>query len=94
MRSPNRSATSIGLSTLTVLTVLLCAAFLVLIVSPAFAAEDDIPRLANGKPDLSGNYDLASLTPFFTARETAAAPWALIRVRWRSCCAGARRGSS
>ena len=64
MRRPNRSATSIGLSSLTVLTVLLGAAFLVLIVSPAFAAEDDIPRLANGKPDLSGNYDLASLTPF------------------------------
>jgi len=30
---------------------------------PAFAAEADIPRTASGKPDLSGNYDLASLTP-------------------------------
>ena len=30
---------------------------------PAFAAEADIPRTASGKPDLSGTYDLASLTP-------------------------------
>ena len=35
-----------------------------LTIAPASAAEDDIPRLANGKPDLSGNYDIASLTPF------------------------------
>lgn len=35
----------------------------------AFAAEPaaksgDIPRTADGKPDLSGNYDIATLTPF------------------------------
>ena len=30
----------------------------------AFAAGDDIPRTASGKPDLSGNYDIAALTPF------------------------------
>ena len=30
---------------------------------PAAAAEADIPRTASGRPDLSGNYDIASLTP-------------------------------
>ncbi len=66
MRRPERSATNIGPSPLT---VLLCGAVLALIVLPVSASEDDIPRLANGKPDLSGNYDLASLTPFERAEE-------------------------
>ncbi len=33
-------------------------------VAPAGAQTDDIPRRADGKPDLSGSYDIASLTPF------------------------------
>lgn len=33
--------------------------------SPGFAAEaTDIPRTASGRPDLSGTYDVATLTPF------------------------------
>ena len=28
------------------------------------AAENEIPRTRSGKPDLSGNYDISSLTPF------------------------------
>ena len=34
-----------------------------LIAVPAFAAQDDIPRTADGKPDLSGVYNIATLTP-------------------------------
>ncbi len=35
------------------------------LAAPGFAAEaDGIARTADGKPDLTGNYDLASLTPF------------------------------
>ncbi|MYF03760.1 MAG: hypothetical protein F4230_01800, partial [Holophagales bacterium] len=34
-----------------------------LIALPAVAAEDDIPRMADGKPDLSGFYNIATLTP-------------------------------
>ncbi len=34
-----------------------------LIAVTAFAAQDDIPRTADGKPDLSGFYDVATLTP-------------------------------
>ena len=30
---------------------------------PAIAAESDIPRTAAGRPDLSGNYDISTLTP-------------------------------
>ena len=43
----------------------LLVALLGLIVTtlPAVAADSDIPRTADGKPDLSGNYNLASLTP-------------------------------
>ncbi len=37
---------------------------LVLSVSAAIAADSEIPRTASGKPDLSGNYDISSLTPF------------------------------
>ncbi len=29
----------------------------------AFAAEGDIPRTASGRPDLTGTYDAATLTP-------------------------------
>ncbi len=49
------------------------------------AASDDFPRAANGKPDLSGTYDLASLTPLerdpqfgdkqFMTQEEAEAIW-------------------
>ena len=46
------------------LTILISMSFVAVAGLPAWAAEDDIPRLANGRPDLSGNYDLASLTPF------------------------------
>ncbi len=35
----------------------------ILTTLPAFAAEGDIPRTASGRPDLTGNYDIASLTP-------------------------------
>jgi hypothetical protein len=35
-----------------------------LAVPAASAADSDIPRTASGKPDLSGNYDISSLTPF------------------------------
>ncbi|MEM6706383.1 MAG: hypothetical protein AAF690_26965 [Acidobacteriota bacterium] len=34
------------------------------IVAAPSLAQDDIPRRPDGKPDLSGNYDIASLTPF------------------------------
>ncbi len=34
-----------------------------LIAVTAFAAQDDIPRTASGQPDLSGFYDVATLTP-------------------------------
>ncbi|MYB17487.1 MAG: hypothetical protein F4Y16_00605 [Holophagales bacterium] len=34
-----------------------------LIALPAVAAEDDTPRMADGKPDLSGFYNIATLTP-------------------------------
>ena len=34
-----------------------------LIAVTAFAAQDDIPRTASGTPDLSGFYDVATLTP-------------------------------
>ena len=50
-----------GLTVLAVLAVL-CgppAAF----AAAADGATADIPRTASGRPDLSGNYDLASLTP-------------------------------
>jgi len=40
------------------------AAILVLLLAaPAFAAEGEIKRAANGKPDLTGTYDAATLTP-------------------------------
>ena len=31
---------------------------------PASGAENDVPRTAAGRPDLSGNYDISTLTPF------------------------------
>jgi hypothetical protein len=34
------------------------------VAATVVAAERDIPRTPNGRPDLSGNYDIASLTPF------------------------------
>ena len=36
---------------------------MLLIAAPALAAEGEIKRAANGKPDLTGNYDAATLTP-------------------------------
>ena len=34
-----------------------------LAAAPAAMATDDIPRRHDGKPDLSGTYDIATLTP-------------------------------
>ena len=40
-------------------------AAVVLLAAPAVAAgDDDIPRTASGKPDLTGRYNIASSTPF------------------------------
>ncbi len=36
----------------------------VLVAAPVIAAGDDIPRTADGKPDLTGRYNIASSTPF------------------------------
>ena len=42
----------------------------VLLAAPmAVAAQDDVPRRADGKPDLSGAYDVATLTPLTRPRE-------------------------
>ena len=41
----------------------LTALVVLLIAAPALAAEGEIKRAANGKPDLTGNYDAATLTP-------------------------------
>ena len=35
-----------------------------LVAAPSLAADDDIPRTASGKPDLTGRYNIASSTPF------------------------------
>jgi hypothetical protein len=32
-------------------------------VGPAFGADGEIPRMPDGRPDLSGTYDIATLTP-------------------------------
>jgi|TARA_B100001964_G_scaffold238368_1_gene303760 hypothetical protein len=42
---------------------------LVLTASAVIAADSEIPRTASGKPDLSGNYDISSLTPFQRPRK-------------------------
>ena len=41
----------------------LVAILVLLIAAPALAAEGEIKRAANGKPDLTGTYDAATLTP-------------------------------
>ena len=42
----------------------------VLLAAPvAVAAQDDVPRRPDGKPDLSGAYDVATLTPLTRPRE-------------------------
>ena len=41
----------------------LTAIALLLITAPAAGAQDDIKRMPNGRPDLHGNYDAATLTP-------------------------------
>ncbi|MCY3965002.1 MAG: hypothetical protein OXG83_08185 [Acidobacteria bacterium] len=47
------------------LSIPLLAVSAMLIAAPAVAAgEDDIPRTASGKPDLTGRYNIASSTPF------------------------------
>ena len=42
--------------------VIACA-IAVLAAAPALAQSTDIPRTASGRPDLSGTYDIATLTP-------------------------------
>ena len=41
----------------------LAAILVLLIAAPALAAEGEIKRAPNGKPDLTGTYDAATLTP-------------------------------
>ena len=41
----------------------LAAIILLLLAAPTLAAEGEIKRAVNGKPDLSGTYDAATLTP-------------------------------
>ena len=46
---------------------LLASLLVLLICAPALpvgASDDDIRRMPDGRPDLSGNYDIATLTPF------------------------------
>lgn len=40
-----------------------------LLVCGAVAAQDEIPRTPSGRPDLSGTYDIATLTPLTRPRE-------------------------
>ena len=42
---------------------LIAGAIAVLAAAPALAQSADIPRTASGRPDLSGTYDIATLTP-------------------------------
>jgi hypothetical protein len=46
------------------LLLLVLSTCILLAAAPGSAAGDDIPRTASGRPDLTGNYDLAGLTPF------------------------------
>ena len=39
-------------------------ALIVLATAPALAGPEDFPRTASGKPDFSGRYDIATLTPY------------------------------
>ena len=43
--------------------ILIACAIAVSAVAPALAQSADIPRTASGRPDLSGTYDIATLTP-------------------------------
>ena len=45
------------------LKALLAAAVLVGVAVPTLAGDEDIPRTASGRPDFSGHYDVATLTP-------------------------------
>jgi hypothetical protein len=45
-------------------TVSIAFASVIGLAAVAFAADSNIPRTASGKPDLSGTYDIANLTPF------------------------------
>jgi hypothetical protein len=45
-------------------TICQAALGLCLVGAPSFAAGSDVPRTPSGKPDLSGTYDIANLTPF------------------------------
>ena len=44
-------------------TAALAAILVLTLAAPAFATEGEIKRAANGKPDLTGTYDAATLTP-------------------------------
>ena len=57
---------------MTVQRVTICA---LLAVALPVAAGDDIPRRADGKPDFSGIYDIASLTPFERPKELGDSPY-------------------
>lgn len=45
------------------------AATLLLVLSPAQAQDESIARTPSGRPDLTGSYDVATLTPFERPRE-------------------------
>src|SRR5688572_188706 len=40
-----------------------CVAALMLSLVASFVSANDVPRRPDGRPDLSGNYDTATLTP-------------------------------
>ncbi len=51
---------------------LVAGVILSLVWLPGLGAEDAFPRTANGKPDLTGVYDIASLTPYTRPEEFGA----------------------
>ena len=51
--------------------VLLLSLAVLLAAPMVVAAQDDVPRQSDGKPDLSGAYDVATLTPLTRPREFA-----------------------
>ena len=62
-------------------------AAVVLIVFAVNMAWGDIPRLSDGKPDLSGYYDTATITPMQPGRPRRGIP---VRGTGRTECRGKR----